>query len=419
MARSVLTLKVLGDAPATLEDKIFDAAGGDYRAVVSRLQRYLGGLGARAGKVYTRIDSSEATAASQTVTVDQSDFTAGDTLTVNVPGRGAFVLTAVASAPDATAGEFVAETSDDVTGDNLVTAITSMIGLQDLVTASNASGVVTITATEKGSVGNTYELTFTADSNTPWVLGGTTLAGGVDELDAPTATITITHDDVVEDDTVRVGAVTFTWKASPSGENEVDIGGDADADATNLAAKINAHSKLQGIVSASAASAVVTITYTGGGREAALLELRATKASGTTITNTITQASLVDDTDTLSIGNVTLTWKTTPSTENEVGIGSSDTEAGDNLAAKIAAHSVLGSLVGASNNAGVVTLAWLGDPSDGTLIGITEAGSGQVLSGSSFAQDDDSAFAFSATSLAPATTEAYQTDGAVYASGLA
>ena len=44
----------------------------------------------------------------------------------------------------------------------------------------------------------------------------------------------------VEDETVTIGDVTYTWKAAPSAANEVDIGVDAATCVTNLVAAINA-----------------------------------------------------------------------------------------------------------------------------------------------------------------------------------
>lgn len=105
------------------------------------------------------------------------------------------------------------------------------------------------------------------------------------------------------------------------------------------------------------------------------------------ITNTITQASLVDATDTLTIGNVTLTWKSAPSGENEVLLDSTSTLCGDALVTKINAHSKLGGLFYATNAAGVVTITYAGGAREGTLIGASEAGNGQVLSDTDFGGD--------------------------------
>lgn len=123
------------------------------------------------------------------------------------------------------------------------------------------------------------------------------------------------------------------------------------------------------------------------------------------ITNTITQASLVDATDTLVFngGRVTLTWKTSPSGENEVAIGASDTAAGDNLAAKINAHSKLKGIFTATNAAGVVTIVCNLGPRELDLMGVTETGNGQVLSATNFALD---------------TTDSYESDTLTFTNGL-
>ena len=71
---------------------------------------------------------------------------------------------------------------------------------------------------------------------------------------------TLTLSSVAADETCVIGGVTFTAKASPSGEVQFDQSGDDDADATSLASKINNHSTLSQVVTASVASNVVTVT---------------------------------------------------------------------------------------------------------------------------------------------------------------
>ena len=98
------------------------------------------------------------------------------------------------------------------------------------------------------------------------------------------------------------------------------------------------------------------------------------------VTNTIVQASLVDNTDTLTIADVTLTWRTTPSGESQVAIGASDTAAAANLVAKINAHSQLKGRVTATAAVGVVTIRAATPGGDGELITLAEVGGGQTLS---------------------------------------
>ena len=71
---------------------------------------------------------------------------------------------------------------------------------------------------------------------------------------------TITLVSVPAADTVTIGGVVFTASASPSGENQFSQAGTDTADAAALVAKINAHSTLSAVVSASNVAGVVTVT---------------------------------------------------------------------------------------------------------------------------------------------------------------
>jgi phage tail sheath gpL-like len=72
---------------------------------------------------------------------------------------------------------------------------------------------------------------------------------------------TLTLASAVATDAVTIGAVTLTASSTPANENQWEIdGADDAADATSLAAAINAHSVLSLVVTAEANSAVVTIT---------------------------------------------------------------------------------------------------------------------------------------------------------------
>lgn len=98
------------------------------------------------------------------------------------------------------------------------------------------------------------------------VTSGTPLADS-----SVTATITFANVDAGE--TLVIGTVTLAWAVAAANENEVTIGADLAAATTNLTTAINAHSKLQGIIQATGVTGtgVVTMTYTGAGREAALI----------------------------------------------------------------------------------------------------------------------------------------------------
>jgi phage tail sheath gpL-like len=77
---------------------------------------------------------------------------------------------------------------------------------------------------------------------------------------AASAAVAITHANVTNGDTVTIGNVVITAATSGNGTTSWTIGADATADATAMAACINANTTLNKIVSASAASGTVTIT---------------------------------------------------------------------------------------------------------------------------------------------------------------
>lgn len=91
-------------------------------------------------------------------------------------------------------------------------------------------------------------------------------------------TATITFANITAGETLVIGNVTLTWAVAAANENEVTIGANLAAATANLTNAINAHSKLAGLITASGntATGVVTITYAGAGREAALIGLSET-----------------------------------------------------------------------------------------------------------------------------------------------
>lgn len=103
------------------------------------------------------------------------------------------------------------------------------------------------------------------------------------------------------------------------------------------------------------------------------------------VTVTITDASLVSGTDSLTIGATTIVWEASPADEDDVDIGGSDAQSATNLAAAINAHSALQGVVSATSAAGVVTITLSGASRLARHILLAEAGSGQVLSATSFA----------------------------------
>lgn len=71
---------------------------------------------------------------------------------------------------------------------------------------------------------------------------------------------TITVASIQADDTITIGKTTLTGKSSPSGENQFDSDGSNSVVAAAIAAKINAHSVLSLLGTATASNAVVTFT---------------------------------------------------------------------------------------------------------------------------------------------------------------
>jgi len=106
------------------------------------------------------------------------------------------------------------------------------------------------------------------------------------DADVPaTGTCTLGSADIVADDTVLIGSVTLTWKADGSGsEDQVTLSTTEATAATNLAAAINAHTKLVGVVTASVASAVVTVTSDQDPRSAIHINTSRTETNSGSVT---------------------------------------------------------------------------------------------------------------------------------------
>lgn len=119
---------------------------------------------------------------------------------------------------------------------------------------------------------------------------------------AATQTVTFGSADIVADDTVSVGGVTFTWKASAASQDEITLSTTEATAATNFAAAVNAHTDLQGLISASVATAVVTLTWLGAPRVGEHITLARTETNGGSVT--LGAATLVSSA-TLTVGSTT------------------------------------------------------------------------------------------------------------------
>lgn len=86
-----------------------------------------------------------------------------------------------------------------------------------------------------------------------------------------------------------------------------------------------------------------------------IIDVQTGSAAPVAASGTITLASFADD-DTLTIGGVTITGKSSPTTEDHFEIDGNDTADAAALAACINAHSTLSQVLTASSNAAIVTI---------------------------------------------------------------
>jgi hypothetical protein len=287
-----------GRPPAGVADKYnVDASNPSLEA--TRLSQLFAAMssGVVPGKVRVRTDSVTGVQASITLAVTQANIAVGEYIDVAIPGRGTYRITAVTSSPDVTLGQFVSETSDAVTATNMAAAIDGMLGLKDLVDASTNSGNLIITAREYGTAGNSYVV---YDGTANGISGEGAFSGGLTATSQVTATAALTFANIAANDTITIAGCVFTWKASASTESEVTIGADADGCGTNLAAKVNAHSKLVGLVTATNASGTVTVSYLVPPRIAVLMLLDTSDGNSATLTQPSTTSTITNDTATVT-----------------------------------------------------------------------------------------------------------------------
>lgn len=285
MADSLIHVMIgLHEQPATVAGRLLRTAeNAQSRNALTRVCNELAALGtARDGKLVVRVDSVTRGAAAQTVVVESDDTTAGDKLHIAVPGWPSVALTAVATAGEVTTtgGQWSLEVATDTAkAVSLRNAINNHPLLKQHLVATESSGTVTITAREPGEWAHGITLRKEVTTAGALTLGGATLVGGDDVLDQPQATITCGTPDIVADDTITIGGTVLTWKASASTESEVTLSTTPATAATNLTAKINAHSKLQGLIIATRDSAVITLSWVGDPRAGSLVTLARTETN--------------------------------------------------------------------------------------------------------------------------------------------
>ena len=222
------------------------------------------------GRLRVSVDDSTAVKASGTIACSRANSVAGDKVMV-----GDAVLTVVDGAATAASGQFSRDTSDTAMGTSLYAALQAYPPAMAWVTSTDGgSGTVTVTAKVGGTYGNSIVLAKNVGTASAFTLSGAALSGGID----PGALVSVNgtfSGTGTANDTISIGGVTLTLKASAANEDEITIGGSAAATATNTISVINANSKLKGLVLASSGgSAVVTVQLQcGSGRLARLVTL--------------------------------------------------------------------------------------------------------------------------------------------------
>jgi hypothetical protein len=149
--------------------------------------------------------------------------------------------------------------SDSHTGDLLVTAITTNTSVNNRVTASNASGTVTISAKSKGSWGNTITLDGTGTGVTITNTTAGCLAGG---LDGTIGYAEVTQTQASQTDTIS-GADSGSYTVVINGSTVTATGtGNDTSTAAAIATAILASTAVgvAGRVTATSSSGVVTVT---------------------------------------------------------------------------------------------------------------------------------------------------------------
>lgn len=222
--------------------------------------------GIQPGHLRVSVDESTGVAASQTIACTQASATAGDVVVI-----GGIAFTAVATTPVPANGEFAIITSDTAMATSLKAAINAHPATRGRFTADSSSGTVTVTAAVRGTFSNGIEVRKVVTTGAAITLGGATLTGGRDPGDRQTLTAAL-GGALSINDTVTIGSVVLTAVAVPANENEFVGAVSAAADGAALAACINAHSKLKGLLYATG-TATVTIRCLIGGRIGALVSI--------------------------------------------------------------------------------------------------------------------------------------------------
>lgn len=194
MASTTLVITHGSEETQTIKDLLKQGSSEDREGLV-RLASYFRAVasGNRNASVQIGTGDSAAAAAAGTVACVQASITAGDILYV---GRVGFVATNGAVTPgDAT---FDMRTSDTAVGASVAAQVNAHASLTGVLTATAASGTVTITATVPGLTGNNITLAKVDANNAALILNGladtvhqSTLLGGTGGTDSAVQTYAV------------------------------------------------------------------------------------------------------------------------------------------------------------------------------------------------------------------------------------
>lgn len=246
-------------------------------------------------------------------------------------------------------GEFVISGTDTADATSLVAAIngSTNAAIAGLMVATSALGVVTVTATQKGALGNGISIktngvvakgTVTVASitaNDTVTINGTALTSKQQR-----ATGTLTAATAVAGNTFSINGNTFVGKAGAStlGSAHFSIDTSDTATGTDIVAQINAFAPLSGVVTATNAAGVVTVRAVVAGTGGNSIALAGTA--------TVLAASAAALSAGIAVAN------------NEFEAIGTDTQIAADLVRAIGVSStaLVSSHVSATNQAGVVTL---------------------------------------------------------------
>lgn len=267
------------------------------RSLINALEGYTSG--AKSGASFDLYpNGTTPVAASGTITL--TNCAAGTEVEVN----GVKFRAISSGTPTVANGEFVISGTDAADATSLVAAINGSTDtrIAGVVTASStgSSGVVTVTAVEKGLTGNAV----TIKTNGVVAKGTCTVVAALTDIDDTVsingvamtakqqrATGTLTAATAIAGDTFAIDGITFTGAAGAVtlGTPTFSIDTGDNETATSIAAQINAHAQLSGKVTATASSAVVTVRAVTAGTAGNSITLAGTastlEASAATLEN--------------------------------------------------------------------------------------------------------------------------------------